>query len=281
MPMNMNMNMSVGADNTSALAALGGIAAFSGTDPLTSSLVEPSQDLNDIEPNMKLVKVQEYPPRFWHPIYVAQAVLAEFSQTDWKTEADPGDWKRCAECQKKEIRYLVALSKDIRTRRQGEIIAQAGNAGFLWANLLMINPAATPGTSSLIEIGQAVGTMVAMHFKMLYKRPRPVQIYPTLSPLVPTPPHPSYPNAHALQALVISGLLATVRPDLKETLNSIAIRIGQNREIAGVHYPSDREASSTSAVAVLKILKKMSEISEGVYHAVHRRASAEWSEYHH
>ncbi|MBN8900380.1 MAG: hypothetical protein J0H57_05040, partial [Rhodospirillales bacterium] len=57
--------------------------------------------------------------------------------------------------------------------------------------------------------------------------------------------------AHALQSNIMSGLVALACPDLKEPLQALAPRVGQNREIAGMHYPSDRTASEKMAKAVL------------------------------
>jgi acid phosphatase (class A) len=128
-----------------------------------------------------------------------------------------------------------------------------------------------------MEIGKAVGMMVAMYFKRIYQRPRPSQVYPPLMPLLLNPPHASYPNAHALQSNLMSQLLAQngVRRDMKEQLLALALRVGQNREIAGVHYPSDRQASKRMVPGIMKILKELRN-KESAYKDVVEQATKEW-----
>jgi hypothetical protein len=47
----------------------------------------------------------------------------------------------------------------------------------------------------------------------------------------------------------------------------MAHRIGENREVAGVHFPSDTEASKHLAKSVMKLLKKTPRFSEILYRA--------------
>jgi membrane-associated phospholipid phosphatase len=85
-----------------------------------------------------------------------------------------------------------------------------------------------------------------MHFKRKYNRARPVQVYPALMPIAPTPGHPSYPSSHALQAHLITACLAEFVPAaMLVPLQTLAERVSVNREIAGVHFPSDTQASVT------------------------------------
>jgi hypothetical protein len=99
-------------------------------------------------------------------------------------------------------------------------------------------------------------------------------------PLLLTPPHASYPNAHALQSYLMSGLVARVRPDLEDPLNGLALRVAQNREIAGVHYPSDREASERMAKGVLAFLDKLQSEKDSAYASIVNRAAIEWRHIH-
>jgi hypothetical protein len=101
-----------------------------------------------------------------------------------------------------------------------------------------------------------------------------------LMPLLLTPPHASYPNAHALQSYLMSRLVARVRPELAEPLEALALRVGQNREIAGVHYPSDRIASEKMATEILKIFDEMKKETTSAYAKIVERATIEWSDIH-
>ena len=123
-------------------------------------------------------------------------------------------------------------------------------------------------SSALIETGLAVGLMVAMHFKYKFNRARPWQIYPPLLPPVTTPAHPSYPNGHALQSLIIAKSLALATHNaLEQPALAMARRIGENREVAGVHFLSERVASQKLAGPVMELLKKTPRFKEILFRA--------------
>lgn len=240
------------------------------------------------------IQPTEFRRHSWHPAYLAQAVLAEFSALPINPQrtaidrssaiaeipawlsADPDDWDRAGTNLDGELKILMAFADSHRRLRQTEIMAQAEDATAFWANLLMASPVTRPATWTLIEIGQAVGMMVAMHFKRKYSRPRPVEVYPALMPMLLTPPHASYPNAHALQSLLMSGLLKKAVPQgLHLPLDALALRVGQNREIAGVHYPSDRTASIKMANILLPLFNDIN-TKDTVFYEVMERAKSEW-----
>ena len=144
-----------------------------------------------------------------------------------------------------------------------------------WVNALMLSSVSHPATVALLHVAVEVGRSVAMHFKAKYNRPRPGQLYPALMSPVPSPGHPSYPNAHMLQARLMSLLVcmaeqAFVAADGNRTivdrlkvpdeasrwpfLAQLADRVGQNREIAGLHYPSDTAAGTWMADQIADLL---------------------------
>ncbi len=92
-----------------------------------------------------------------------------------------------------------------------------------------------------------------MHWKLVYKRPRPAQVWPGLMPMLPTPPHPAYPSNHATQAWLTAGLLGLALNGhgvLTKYLDALATRIALNRERAGVHFATDSEAGRLLAKAL-------------------------------
>ena len=95
-----------------------------------------------------------------------------------------------------------------------------------------------------------------MHFKYKFNRQRPFQIYPALLPPISTPPHSSYPNGHALQSFLIAGCLTEACPNIKVPVDALAHRIGANREVAGVHFGTDRKVSHEIAGPTMDALRK-------------------------
>lgn len=195
----------------------------------------------------------------WDPHLLAQVVLADFGGSGWqsKVTVDPPNYGD----EFGEINVLLK-KRGQRASRGAEIVAQALNLELYWADLLMVGAYGRQNTAALIAVGIAVGQMVGMHFKHLHKRARPVQVFPALMPVIITPSHPSYPNNHMLQSLLVANAVGAVfeepvRTAMLAPLLAMAERIGENREIAGVHFPSDKAASRTLANQTFDLLAKV------------------------
>lgn len=197
----------------------------------------------------------KFPDMGWDPGLRAQVALAEFAETAWRRDADPGPPDDDPDALVQEIKFMMSPPVLLhRNRRMAEIIAQAQDASVYWTDMLMLTPAARPWTCLLLRIAQLVGQMVAMHFKHKYMRARPVQVYPAIMPPVLTPAHPSYPNAHALQSQLISRSISMACPAFGEPLMALAERVGENRVIAGLHFPSDTDKSIRIAEQLMPLL---------------------------
>ena len=275
----MGMGMGMGMGQGQA-GASGGPVGFILPDTLTTSEPDYALYAKTTTRLFPLVTEVRFDDRCWDGRHLAQAVLGEFSSYQWQSDVAiiPKDWKINPRFNlDQEIRILIGLGRVNRMTRGDEILAQAEDATVYWANLLMTNPVACPSTWLLIHIGEAVGLMVAMYFKRMFRRPRPVQVYPALMPLLLTPPHASFPNAHALQSFLMSRLLEKVRPDIKSQLYALAMRVAVNREIAGVHYPSDRVASMDMIDGIMAKFDLLeNENPKGAYASILARAKLEW-----
>ena len=66
-------------------------------------------------------------------------------------------------------------------------------------------------------------------------------------PIVDTPGYAAFPSGHATQAFLAARLLATLGAHpvggvIDMQLQALAIRVAQNREVAGVHFAADSSA---------------------------------------
>jgi acid phosphatase (class A) len=89
--------------------------------------------------------------------------------------------------------------------------------------------------------------------------------------------HPALPSGHALQSMLVVDCVSRALPagkcaDLRKALRSMGDRIAENREVAGLHYPSDREASALIAPAVMTGLTRTER-----FQLVLEQAVKEWS----
>ena len=127
-----------------------------------------------------------------------------------------------------------------------------------------------------------IALYVAMEWKAKYMRPRPSQICPALLPPIAVPGHASYPSGHSTQAhlmalcmgAVFDGLTAGQQPNtmpMRRDLAALADRIARNREIAGLHYPSDSQAGVKIAGSILLLMTATS-----LYQTAIGDATGEW-----
>ena len=220
-----------------------------------------------------LLAAKGFPRRLWNPDLFALTVLAEFAATDWSRRIVlPPPPAPDSQATKDEIARLVTLAKE-RPARAQEIVKQDEELTDYWVQLLAISGRPGSPTFELLKIATRVAELTMSHFKRLYDRPRAQQLQPALMPMLPMPGHPSYPSGHMAIARLLSLVASEVLPDAKKPLLALAERVGQNREIAGLHYPSDTDAGRELADKAFAILKTCT----GYVHA-HEAALAELKE---
>jgi acid phosphatase (class A) len=212
----------------------------------------------------------------WDPYLYAQATAAELCST--------GGLERIARAAgappqgQREIAGELADLRDkalaLRTDRLPEIIRQATPGQFLpyWLEVLDITQASHPQTYGALVSALVVGGIVSCHLKAIWQRPRPTAFYPALMPPIPVPRHPAFPSGHALQGHLVSMAAGQLRPPLRPRLMDLAARVAENREIAGVHFPSDTRAGVMAAVATLDCLDASTR-----FRATMHLASDEWA----
>jgi hypothetical protein len=242
------------------------LAAFAATNqpgtPASSVPLPMAEPLDDQEEGRIPIRLDaRYPGQAWDPVLRAQLLLADFAAQPWQAidvpepSGDPDDITQ-------QITVLIVL-RALRAERIGEIVEQARDFTQYFANVLMINPKSYPNCWTLMAAAQAIGHMIGMHFKDKYNFPRPIQVYPALMTAIPVPPHPSYPNVHALQSRLIALCFAKVSDGLSYPLHLLADRIAENRAVAGLHYVSDKigsDAIATGAHAILCGMKSYNDL---------------------
>jgi hypothetical protein len=205
--------------------------------------------------------------RAWAARWWANLVLHEFVGTTWRSTTDPimnTEWGYInSATTDAEITELTLAARDERALAMGEILSQDVEFTTDFMALLAITPGSHPNTYRVLHIASLIGSYTVLYYKGRRQRPRPSQLCPALLPSIPMPGHASWPSGHATQAWlkalcmehVLQGVLsASDLGAVSSNLRTLAIRVARNREIAGLHYPTDSDAGRMLADTIAPIL---------------------------
>lgn len=233
----------------------------------------------------------EFVTTTWNPLDIAannqaNAIWPKFGGVPVALPSTPpADWSalNATTDVQTEISGLVTTAANERADTLGEILSQANEFISYFLNMMTARPGAYPATTKVLGIASLVGTFVAMHYKAQYRRPRPSQLCPALLPPIEVPGHASFPSGHSTQAHLMALCMADVfskvpQPSALNTMAddlwTLAGRIARNREIAGLHYPSDTQAGVAFAYCVRDLLNGAGQTR---YLAAVNGAVAEWT----
>ena len=254
--MNMNMNMNMGT----------ALAVQSVAPSKVRFNTADYRKLIPIPPGFPIVPIPR--PRFprnWDPDLRSYLYLDEFliDHPNWFTALShpavigPTPTATTAGLRAQLLAMLDA-SPD-RDDRFSEIIDQHDAEGAIsyFLGMLMIDPARHPSTYLLIRVARRVGEHVTMVLKGAYMVQRPSQLCAAIVPMIDPPMTPAFPAGHALQAHLIYRCLARTWRGIarRRLLRYLSRRIGENRVIAGLHYPRDVDAGNAVADRCFDLLR--------------------------
>jgi membrane-associated phospholipid phosphatase len=215
----------------------------------------------------------------WTPDWYAWRILGDFSTTNWQTIAVAAPLPPT----QAEIDALKTMVLDERPDALGEILGQNDEFMRYFVAAMGATADTHPMTMLVLNAANLVATMAVMYFKTKFDRVRPSQLIPALLPPIPVPGHASYPSGHSTQAHLFALcateiLQATPGVGISLVLTKLADRIARNREIAGLHYPSDSEAGKNLASDLFTILNNAGVMPPpSTFAAAMAAAQAEWA----
>lgn len=107
--------------------------------------------------------------------------------------------------------------------------------------------------------------------KHIYLRPRPVHLEPRLQPLEKVG-SPAFPSGHTLFSFTQAYLFSEIIPEKRDIFLAGAEAARRSREILGIHYPSDNEASRILGWHLLRVWMKNPAFQKDL-----RAAKDEWN----
>jgi membrane-associated phospholipid phosphatase len=250
------------------------------------------------------INLPHFPARNWSADWYSWLALNDFMGTGWKTinptnppsaaispwswptwvpypPPVPANWTvlNAGATVQVEISGLVTAASNERADALAEILSQSNEFISYFLNMMTARGGAYPATTKVLSIASLVGTFVAMYFKNLYSRPRPSQLCPALLPPIEIPGHASFPSGHSTQAHLMALCMNDVfnglpqQSTMVDDLWTLADCIARNREIAGLHYPSDTAAGVAFAYWIHYLL---SGAGQTYYQQAIAAAAGEW-----
>ncbi len=117
-------------------------------------------------------------------------------------------------------------------------------------NPAQFTPSAVPLTAELFNRLAQDESLFLNSAKDAFGRPRPFLTEHRLSPIVARPPSASYPSGHTTYAVACAIVLADMIPERRAQIFARADEYSRNREVGGVHYPSDVAAGHLAGTAL-------------------------------
>jgi acid phosphatase (class A) len=201
------------------------------------------------------------------PYYLSDSQVKSLSESI-KFPANSSDQVR------QELDYMLELQAK-RTPEQVTRVEFLGNIGY-WPSVNMIpshqsydqnlkdlffegreimgeniNAGNFPKVSKLLQ--GVMQDLRVMEFTIKYKlfRPRPYHLESKLQPLTKIN-SPSFASGHTLWAFIQAFIWSEVAPEKQNDFIALAEEIRRSREIMGIHYPSDNEASRQLAYKMMQ-----------------------------
>jgi acid phosphatase (class A) len=190
-----------------------------------------------------------------------------------------------------ELDYLLTLQK-VRTKEE---IARAESIAGIGSWPTLLNPSDTNyanNLSQLFYIGSPVGNwynyqnfpattelllnciqdirVTEFRLKKHFRRARPYHLEPQLQPLARMK-SASFVSGHTLWAFAQAFLFGEIIPEKRAQFLKLAEEVRWSRELMGIHYPSDNEASRVIAWNLLKYWYKNPQFVAGL-----QKAKEEW-----
>jgi membrane-associated phospholipid phosphatase len=311
MDMDMDMDMSLGGGGI--LVAGGGPDRRVGVSPALATVPDQYNVMEDWFHGYKWppadfmsqwtnASPSTFPPAYWDADLFAITILGEFVLVK-NTSGQPA-WNQfnaqlaallptVPSTINAELNELIELI-EYRPGVMAEALAQLTNPWRWFRAILMCNSKSAPATHLLVETAAYIGQYQVMWYKRHFNRPRPSQFSPALLPPIDVPGHASFPSGHATQSMLIALCLEQVMPTAANyppnvnapdkgppphpgisPLQQMAARIARNREVLGLHYPSDSKAGRLLAKETFNILMQCPSISDPVNGAI-AQAKKEW-----
>jgi acid phosphatase (class A) len=192
---------------------------------------------------------------------------------------------------KADLKYLLDL-QNARTSEDIQRATEIGKIGY-WPDILnptepgyqeninqlfyiaapigkWFNPENFPATTQLLRNTMQDIRVTEFRLKQHFKRPRPYHLDPAIKPIMRMKT-PAFASGHTLWAFTQAFLFSEIIPEKRAEFIKMAEEVRWSREILGIHFPTDNEASRVISWHLLN-----SWMDNPQFRADLEKASEEW-----
>jgi acid phosphatase (class A) len=119
--------------------------------------------------------------------------------------------------------------------------------------------AALPKTAAFFDRIAATEGAVVDPAKKVFKRPRPYLLNDLVKPVIDPSKSGSWPSGHATVGTMMGIVLSNMVPEKRAAIMARAREFGENRVVAGMHYPSDVEEGRVAGSVIAQTIMQLDE----------------------
>ena len=119
--------------------------------------------------------------------------------------------------------------------------------------------AALPKTAAFFDRIAATEGAVVDPAKKVFKRPRPYLLNDLVKPVIDPSKSGSWPSGHATVGTMMGIVLSNMVPEKRAAIMARAREFGENRVVAGMHYPSDVDEGRVAGSVIAQTIMQLDE----------------------
>ena len=133
------------------------------------------------------------------------------------------------------------------------------------------NPQIKPTSLTLLFLARKDANVVITRLQVLFSRPRPNMVEPSISEAYLSPGYPSYPSRTATESYLAAIILSRLDPPNTKAYLQRAEEIMRRTEVAGLQFPTDGAAGRSLALRIAEAL-----FQQPSFNRIFDAAQTEW-----
>ncbi len=164
----------------------------------------------------------------------------------------------------RELREVLDMQQKRTPEMASQAKADAEENVWVYSNVMgpKFNAKALPAVSAFFDRIVATEAAVVDPAKDFWKRPRPHMLDSRIEPIVKRSSSGSWPSGHTTLGTLMGITLANMVPEKRAAIMTRAWQYGDNRVVAGIHYPSDIEMGRIAGSVISQQLSQQQDFQQ-------------------